>query len=48
MSTNNICFHREIRKLLRGYPLLSVTMKEIKKISSFTIYLAIGKKNNIF
>ena len=26
MSTNNICFHREIRKILCGYPLLSVAM----------------------
>ena len=26
MSTHNICFHREIRKILRGYPLLSVAM----------------------
>ena len=27
MSTHNICFHREIRKILRGYPLNSVAMK---------------------
>ena len=26
MSTHNICFCREIRKLLCGYPLLSVAM----------------------
>ena len=26
MSTHNICFHGEIRKLLCGYPLLSVAM----------------------
>ena len=26
MSTHNICFHREIRKILCGYPLLSVAM----------------------
>ena len=26
MSTHNICFHGEIRKILCGYPLLSVTM----------------------
>ena len=34
MITNNICFRREIRKILCGYPLLSVpvTMKIIIKI----------------
>ena len=26
MSTHNICFHREIRKILCGYSLLSVAM----------------------
>ena len=26
MSTHNICFRREIRKILCGYPLLSVAM----------------------
>ena len=26
MSTHNICFCREIRKILCGYPLLSVAM----------------------
>ena len=26
MSTHNICIRREIRKILRGYPLLSVAM----------------------
>ena len=26
MSTHNICFHREIRKILYGYPILSVAM----------------------
>ena len=26
MSTHNICFHGEIRKILGGYPLLSVAM----------------------
>ena len=26
MSTNNICFRGEIRKILFGYPLLSVAM----------------------
>ena len=27
MSTHNICFHREIRKIICGYPLLSVAMQ---------------------
>ena len=26
MSTHNICFHGEIRKILCGYPLFSVAM----------------------
>ena len=26
MSTHNICFHGEIRKIICGYPLLSVAM----------------------
>ena len=26
MSTHNICFRREIRKILCGYPLLSVAV----------------------
>ena len=29
MSTNNICFHGEIRKILCGYPLLSVAMPKV-------------------
>ena len=28
MSTHNICFRREIRKILCGYPLLSAAMYE--------------------
>ena len=32
MSTHNICFCREIRKILWGYPLLSVTMYHAKLI----------------
>ena len=28
MSTHNICFLREIRKILCGYPLLSVAMED--------------------
>ena len=29
MITHNICFRREIRKILCGYPLLSVAMVEV-------------------
>ena len=29
MSTHNICFRREIRKILCGYPLLSVAMSKV-------------------
>ena len=29
MSTHNICFHGEIRKILCGYPHLSVAMTEL-------------------
>ena len=29
MSTHNICFCREIRKILCGYPLLSVAMTQV-------------------
>ena len=36
MSTQNICFHGEIRKLLCGYPLLSVAMF-MEKILPVTI-----------
>ena len=32
MSTHNVCFHGEIRKILHGYPLLSVAMKTILKV----------------
>ena len=34
MGTHNICFHGEIRKILCGYPLLSVAMyKELELLS---------------
>ena len=33
MSTHNICFHGEIRKILCGYPLLSVAMSDTPKDS---------------
>ena len=31
MSTHNICFHREIRKIFTGYPLLSRPMTPLPK-----------------
>ena len=30
MSTHNVCFRAEIRKILCGYPLLSVAMFSLK------------------
>ena len=33
MSTHNICFRREIRKILCGYPLLSVAMANCRLLS---------------
>ena len=38
MSTHNICFHREIRKILCGYPLLSVAMHTYYKIWTSPFY----------
>ena len=37
MSTHNICFHREIRKILCGYPLLSVAMTSVHKLTANTV-----------
>ena len=34
MSTHNICFHGELRKILCGYPLLSVAMHFMQIVSS--------------
>ena len=42
MSTHNICFRREIRKIICGYPLLSVAMVNISWSSipyKFQMYL---------
>ena len=49
MSTHNICFRREIRKIICGYPLLSVAM-----IQTFILLQAVNhcisaiNKNDIF
>ena len=32
MSTHNICFSGKIRKILCGYPLLSVAMPKVQKL----------------
>ena len=36
MSTHNICFCREISKILCGYPLLSVAVLNVTVYGSFT------------
>ena len=44
MSTHNICFCGEIRKILCGYPLLSVAMADIPYLelqTTITFYLTI-------
>ena len=39
MSAHNICFRREIRKILCGYPLLSVAMNPDElSSSSYEVY----------
>ena len=38
MSTHNICFRQEIRKLLCGYPLLSVAMYGSIRISETPVF----------
>ena len=43
MSTHNICFHREIRKILCEYPLLSVAMCVFIALKGHSFYKA--KKN---
>ena len=53
MSTHNICFCREIRKILCGYPLLSVAMQYSLEVSHWGIsneylqymFLCRNKKN---
>ena len=38
MSTHNICFRGEIRKVLCGYPLLSATMEYLPNIRSYLVW----------
>ena len=40
MSTHNICFRGEVRKILCGYPLLSVAMLTVMKINETSGYMA--------
>ena len=46
MSTSNICFRREIRKILRGYPLLSVAMHLSTYQNIFTGQVILQFQNN--
>ena len=51
MSTHNICFHREIIKILCGYPLLSVAMNGMgwcknNRLSFTTILLGTLRLNH--
>ena len=48
MSTNNICFHAEIIKILCGYPLLSVAMPLIYSVSDQILDTAAGSKMHWF
>ena len=43
MSTHNICFHGEIRKILCGYPLSPVAMLSLSqpRLSRITAYLKV-------
>ena len=41
MSTHNICFCAEIRKEIRGYPLLSVAMDQTAQMSMLIGTLAV-------
>ena len=44
MSTHNICFRGEIRKILFGYPLLSVAMIRGKMFFAWYFILFVKKK----
>ena len=47
MSTHNICFRGEIRKILCGYPLLSVAMSVSMKKMSFVKPITSSNYQNI-
>ena len=42
MSTHNICFRGEIRKILCGYPLLSVAMYNVDPVKSHFYIVKLG------
>ena len=46
MSTHNICFHGEIRKIFTGYPPLSRPMHHLSEVllKRTTTYVFVGKK----
>ena len=46
MSTHNICFHREIRKILSGYPLLSGDGKGYA-FSYISHHIGLGKSDGL-
>ena len=46
MSTLNICFRGEIRKILCGYPLLSVAMSKLLRCKSLSHFCS--KNINVF
>ena len=48
MSTYNICFCREIRKLLCGYLVLSVAMSFFSRKLSATILSEVLRVNTVF
>ena len=43
MSTHNICFRREIRKILCGYPLLSVAIVLPLFVPHLSFFGCLGK-----
>ena len=48
MSTHNICFRGEVRKILYGYPLLSVAMIAAKAVLTSThIYVLSRNMKNV-
>ena len=50
MSTHNICFHRERRKILCGYPLLSVAMMNVShvRLNIWEIIVPIEAKSKVW
>ena len=46
MSTHNICFCGEIRKILCGYPLISVAMEKVDWFKVFASSVVLISRNN--